>query len=104
MIHQLEAWVKTICKRDENDDSLFLLPSGLLHELRESLFLGKDESDSRLRLVLKRYDSLKELTSGKPSLFWQDEDEQGCCTGFLDALDVAREFWNEFDVNDGGAQ
>jgi len=71
------------------------LPNSMLHELRESLFLGSDTADSRLHLVLERYrnqglDQLCGSTAGRDSLFWNDDEQH--FTGLLDAVDTA-EFW-----------
>jgi len=82
-----------------DDDGRRLLPNSMLHELREGLFLGRQQADARLQLALGRHDpkafgSLINKPSGtRPSLFW-DEDGGTSYTALLDTMDLA-EFWKE---------
>jgi hypothetical protein len=80
--------------RAQNDEHRRRLPSSMLHELREGLFLGHAAADAQLRLVLERYrkeglDRLLGDTQGN-SLFWKDGENRR--TALLDAVDTA-EFW-----------
>jgi hypothetical protein len=68
------------------------LPGTILHALREALFLGRPEADAELALLGHRYPELKLLRpkAEKPTLFWQERDEDGDLihrTSFLDLLD-----------------
>jgi hypothetical protein len=80
--------------RARDGDGRRLLPSSMLHELREGLFEGRAAADARLKLVLNRYrnNGLVRLL-GDPqsdSLFWSDNGIYR--TALLDAVDTA-EFW-----------
>jgi hypothetical protein len=66
------------------------LPSSMLHELREGLFLGPHAAEARLSLVRNRYRPQIDPLLVDDKLFWQDTD--GLRTALLDALDTA-EFW-----------
>lgn len=67
-----------------------LLPNSLLHELRESLYLGREVAESRLALVRQRYQPhINPLLVGN-NLFWSEGEQHR--TGLLDAIDTA-EFW-----------
>ncbi len=78
------------------------LPNSMLHELREGLFLGRQQADFRLKLVLPRYrnQGLDQLLGDADSLFWsetvKDESKNKEITihrtALLDALEAA-EFW-----------
>lgn len=93
-------WSDLVCRIDavrasDDVEQRRRLPNSMLHELRESLFLGSDAADSRLHLVLERYrnqglDQLCGSTTGRSSLFWNDDEQR--FTGLLDAIDTA-EFW-----------
>lgn len=69
------------------------LPNSMLHELREGLFLGRQQADFRLKLVLPRYrnQGLDKLLGDGDSLFWSatENGETIYRTGLLDALDAA---------------
>ncbi len=77
------------------------LPNSMLHDLRESLFLGKEEAMARLKLYIERYGKLglKEWAEdGEHPLFWSEEDQDVGTNGiketrffttFLDAMDLA---------------
>lgn len=84
----LQSRIAAVRARD--DEARRRLPNSMLHELRESLYLGQDAAESRLALVRNRYrphiDPL--LDGGK--LFWPDGEQR--LTGLLDAVDTA-EFW-----------
>jgi len=95
------SWSDLACRiaavRARDDDGRRRLPSSMLHDLREGLFLGHAAADARLKLVLERYrhDGLDRLlgdSSGSGSLFWQDTDSDVRRTALLDAVDTA-EFW-----------
>lgn len=92
------CWSDLVCRiaavRARNEENRRRLPNSMLHELRESLFLGHAAADARLKLVLERYrkeglDSLLGDTQNN-SLFWEDGEQRR--TALLDAVDTA-EFW-----------
>jgi hypothetical protein len=65
----------------------------MLHELREGLFLGREQADARLKLVLPRYrkQGLETLLGDNNSLFWSDTKDGRIIwrTALLDAMDAA---------------
>ena len=69
-----------------------LLPNSMLHELRESLFEGRESAEARLNLFRSRYMScgIGGLLEND-RLFWRVQAES-YVTGLLDAVDTA-EFW-----------
>lgn len=94
----LTRWIAAV--RAKDDDGRRRLPNSMLHELRESVFLGREAADARLKLFWERYCDvgLRELAvSGEssPSLFWESPHE-GVRTALLDAIDTA-EFWEGND-------
>jgi hypothetical protein len=91
MWNALERRVHAILQQDE--DGARALPGSMLHDLRQSLFLGRSEADARLQLVRNRYPQLASLLYGE-SLFFEETSEGsvGSATGFLDALELS-EFW-----------
>lgn len=98
----LEDRINAVLEKDEDDRRR--LPSSLLHDLREALFLGRQAAEARLGLVRDRYidKGLGTLLSGSmspPSLFWEEEitpigteGKNIHRTALLDAVDTA-EFW-----------
>ncbi|MCX7664011.1 MAG: hypothetical protein N2112_00535 [Gemmataceae bacterium] len=81
-IHAVQA------QNEEGDKRL--LPNSMLHELRESLYLGREVAESRLALVRQRYQPhINPLLVGN-NLFWSEGEQHR--TGLLDAIDTA-EFW-----------
>ncbi len=76
--------------RSRDDDNRRRIPNGMLHELREGLFLGQASAEARLRLVRERYcPHIAPLLVGD-QLFWLADERH--VTGLLDAVDTA-EFW-----------
>lgn len=71
------------------------LPRGMLHELREGLFLGVNTAEARLKLARRRPDNALDGLLHDEKLFFDDGDGHQI-TGFLDALDLA-EFWETED-------
>jgi hypothetical protein len=93
-VDDLEARVRAMRARDE--DGRRRLPNGLLHELREGLFLGRGAANARLALARGRYGrALGELL---PDGLYFPEGRTGV-TPFLDALDLV-DFWA--DENEEG--
>lgn len=92
-IETLERRIVRMRARDE--DGRRMLPNGMLHELREALFLGTDAAAARLALSKGRYgQALGELLQDlRGELYFLDEDNSSV-TPFLDALDLL-EFWAE---------
>ncbi|GAB4142808.1 Cas10/Cmr2 second palm domain-containing protein [Thermopirellula anaerolimosa] len=94
---ELETRIAAVNAKDE-EEGRRRLPNGMLHELRESLFLGRSVADARLRLVLERYREagLDKLLGDRPnrSLFWKEKrrETEVYRTGLLDAVDTA-DFW-----------
>jgi hypothetical protein len=96
---KLEAKIKALTAKDENDDNKRLLPNSQIHELNAGLFLGKSVADARYLLIRDRYP--KELTflaGSENSLFQKEPDSEIDITGLLDAIDAA-EFVNLEDKN-----
>ena len=94
---KLDEGVKAIRQKAPGENRR-LLPNSMLHELREGLFLGRQQADARLHLVLHRYreQGLDKLLGDTNSLFWQEKTEDGepiWRTALLDAMDAA-EFWS----------
>ncbi len=90
---QLKSRVDAVRMKDV--DGRRALPNSMLHELREALFLGREEADAQLHLVLERYrhQGLNRLLgdpSNRGSLFWQECGVYR--TALIDTLDAA-EFW-----------
>ncbi len=88
-IHDLENCIQKIQEKDT--DGKRKLPNSVLHELRDGLFHGRKEADSRLNLQLGRRseEDFGKLISNK-SLFLEKEEKY--YTGLLDAMELA-EFW-----------
>jgi hypothetical protein len=85
--------------RKKTEDAEARIPSSILHELREALFLGRTAAEERLRWLLKRRGGDAALAGlltelhGEPALFRRTEDgEAGHQTALLDLLEI-REFW-----------
>jgi len=79
---QLERLVSEI-RRMTAEEGEEDLPRGLLHDLREGLFLGRKEADARFRLHKKRYPCL-ELFAVKhlePGQDWTNLAEKGSSIG-----------------------
>ncbi len=79
--------------RDASDGRR-LLPNTLTHELREGLFVSRDEADARLRLILHRYpgQELKSLLGSPETLFLSVadvDDKNSMVTGLIDAMEYA---------------
>jgi len=81
----LRKRVSAVQARDE--EGRRALPGGMLHELREGLFLGRAAAESRLRLVRERYAPRLDALLSDGNLFWAHEGE--FITGLLDALEAA---------------
>ena len=84
------------------------LPSNQMHDLRGSLFLGKDASDARFRLVRKRYEGrgIQTLEGDSNSLFApapSGDRDVAYSTGFLDALESLEFFDSETDATTDAA-
>ena len=82
--------IQAVRDTDPVEESRRSLPSGMLHELREALFLGRNLAEARLKLVRERYQPHINPLLEDDSLFWLDEEIHR--TGLQDAIDVA-EFW-----------
>jgi hypothetical protein len=87
--------------RAKDDEDRYLLPNSQMHDLRESLFLGRDGADARYQLIRNRYSdrNINVLEGDINSLFWSElkkpqESDSGqiYTTGLLDAMDAAS-FW-----------
>lgn len=92
---RLEERVRALRAKDE--EGRRRLPASQMHTLREGLFVSAQEADRRLRMILPRYKSLKDLVevegdAGR-SLFWEEKGGAGTdgllVTGFLDAMEAA---------------
>ncbi len=87
--------------REKDEEDRYLLPNSQMHDLRESLFLGRDGADARYQLIRNRYLDRKidKLEGEINSLFWSElkkpqelDSGQIYTTGLLDAMDAAS-FW-----------
>ena len=85
----------------KDEDNRYKLPNSQMHDLRESLFLGKDGADARYLLIRDRYlgQNIALLEAESESLFGQElkkptdpQSDPIHTTGFLDAMDAAG-FW-----------
>lgn len=103
---ELRKRVEAMEEPDAQDLNRKALPSSMLNDLREGLFMGKEVADARMKLNWTRYQkdkTKKELfalllcNTAQPSLFDSDDDNASI-TGFLDALDIV-EFWCHRDRN-----
>lgn len=92
--------VAAMLAREDDDNSKRKLPNSQLHDLREALFFGKQESDARTGLIAHRYrdkgfnELIPDLHSEGTSLFFADDG--GYSTHFMDALDAV-DFWHGFN-------
>jgi hypothetical protein len=90
---RLESRVKAVTARDENGRRC--LPNSLLHELRESLFLGREAAEARLQLALGRIPAAEfgELLTDR-RLFHSEPEAGGNIAFLLDAMELDG-FWLE---------
>jgi hypothetical protein len=97
-LSKLEAKIKVLLAKDENDGGKRKLPNSQMHDLKAGLFLGKKVADARYLLVRDRYQKQNITTLGGSanSLFEQEPDSGMYITGLLDAIDAA-EFFNVED-------
>lgn len=124
---ELEKHVCAMLATEKDDEGKRKLPNSQLHHIRESLFRGKQETDSEVNLFRHRYkdkgfDALlckktlkkeNEEEERKYSIFFDEKQKKdgnlvdGFTTHFLDALDVA-ELWKGFECpknsENGGAK
>ncbi|RKZ90011.1 MAG: hypothetical protein DRR19_10860 [Candidatus Parabeggiatoa sp. nov. 1] len=99
----LLARIQTLLVID--DESRRQLPHSQVHSLREGLFLGRDEANGRLNLMLKRYRDFGKFLEVSPEddnikvegifRFHTDKQESYWETRFLDALEAV-DFWKEY--------
>lgn len=103
---ELQARVEAMNEKDQ--DGKRLLPNSQLHSLRESLFLGRLETNARVNLIAHRYENEKGihkklsalLVPDTEELFFKEIEPSGeihYATHFMDALDVV-EFWQGFET------
>ncbi len=91
----LLARIQIFLKKD--NEGRRKLPNNQIHSLREGLFLGRDEANERLNLIVKRYPEFRQFLE-QPS-----KEEEGLFrlegngweTRFLDALEAV-DFWKEY--------
>ncbi|MFM6118055.1 MAG: hypothetical protein ACKPEO_02670, partial [Sphaerospermopsis kisseleviana] len=97
---KLEAKIKVLVAKDENDGGKRKLPNSQMHDLKAGLFLGKEVSDARYRLIRDRYkeQDITTLAGSENSLFEKEPDSGIYITGLLDAIDAA-EFLNVEEKN-----
>ncbi|MBE9055645.1 hypothetical protein [Sphaerospermopsis sp. LEGE 08334] len=98
---KLEAKIKVLVTKDENDGDKRKLPNSQMHDLKAGLFLGKEVADARYRLIRDRYhdQNITTLAGSQDSLFEREPDSGIDITGLLDAIDAA-EFLNVVNVED----
>ncbi|MBD2451578.1 hypothetical protein H6G76_31570 [Nostoc sp. FACHB-152] len=97
---KLEAKIKALKAKDENDENKRLLPNSQIHEMKAGLFLGKSVADARYLLIRNRYhyQGITTLAGSEDSLFQEEPHSKIDVTGLLDAIDAA-EFVNLEDKN-----
>jgi predicted hydrocarbon binding protein len=95
MFSELQRRVNVIRKGMEEDGTI---PNSQLHDLREKMHLGEDESESFANTIRHRYPDFKKLDP----LFCEDNEDEfrdtipGRITHFLDAIEIA-DLWEGFD-------
>jgi len=86
----LEQAVKILTAVD--DDGKRKLPNSQMHDLRESLFLGRGGADARYQLIRDRYkqQGIVELAGSEESLFQEEPDNSSIhSTVLLDTIEAA---------------
>lgn len=105
---ELKKRINAMTDPASNDTTRRALPNSKLHEIRQSLFRGKDLADAEARLIRNRLEGEAKKVFGekvlidKESLFFIDESGKSF-THFLDAIE-AFEFWEGFDRQNAGQQ
>lgn len=103
---RLNECVGQLNKVDPEDGQRRYLPNSLMHELRGSLFLGKEHSDKKLRLAAQTWSEAGFCEAFQPflprgasrqnaSLFFDDQNVP--TTRLLDAMEIAP-FWPMADL------
>lgn len=90
---RLEDLIQAIGATDPETDRR-QIPNGQLHQLRETLFIGRETADAYARAIRHRYKLDALFESGGKSLFRRTGDTYE--TRLLDALNTA-EFWGAAD-------
>jgi hypothetical protein len=88
---QWDDLVRRVTALDRRDvEGGRLLPGSQMHDLRESLFIGRAAADARLGNLWSRYErrGLDALVGDRRSLFWPSPGG-GWQTGLLDAMDAS---------------
>lgn len=87
---ELETRVAAMLAREETGETRRKLPNSQLHDLRESLFLGRTEANARANLVAHRYatQGFNHLFKNDSLFFPHESDASEYATNFLDALDI----------------
>jgi hypothetical protein len=107
--NQLQNRIEAMTKPSADDDSRRALPNGKLHEIRQSLFRGKDVADAEATLVRNRLSTSKKSPSNESArelfenlilisgttLFFDDSEKNS--THFLDAIETVQ-FWRGCDL------
>ena len=102
---ELEKRVNAMKAKEERNPNRRLLPNGMLHDLREGLFMGKEVADGRMKLARPRYQNNPEQKAAFDALLCKsdsdaedyslfcsetikegDTKKQICVTGFLKAV------------------
>ncbi len=88
--NELETRVAAMLARDGTGEKRRKLPNSQLHDLRESLFLGRTEANARANLVAHRYatQGFNHLFKNDSLFFPHESDASEYATNFLDALDI----------------
>jgi hypothetical protein len=105
---ELKKRINAMTVPASNDTTRRALPNSKLHEIRQSLFRGKDLADAEAGLIRNRLEGEAKIVFGekvlidKKSLFFVDESGRSF-THFLDAIEAV-EFWEGFDRQNPGPQ
>jgi hypothetical protein len=101
---ELKKRVEAMIAPAKEDSTRRALPNSKLHEIRQSLFRGKEVADAEAKLIENRLspEGKEQFKKFKPngSIFFKVGDEN--FTHFLDAIEAV-DFWKGFD-NKGSPQ
>lgn len=101
---QLRKRVKAMTDPASNDTSRRALPNSKLHEIRQSLFRGKETAKAEVGLIHNRLKEGREEFDqllAEDSIFFTEDNKN--FTHFLDAIEAV-EFWKGFDSQNAGQQ
>jgi hypothetical protein len=101
---ELKRRVRAMHAPAKDDDTRRALPNGKLHEIRQSLFRGKEAAKAEVGLIRNRLKAVREEFDqllSEDSIFFMEGNKN--YTHFLDAIEAV-EFWKGFDTEIAGQQ